>query len=108
VRSNTRGMKRRQNPAAFRRDLAVGVTFTCDLPKQHRGEVTDTLYVWNARHMARPVDRRDLPGLIKEFGVDCLDGDWIAQFKRKKAEREAKKEPEPEPPPETEEVEHDV
>ena len=114
MRSSNRGLKRKQNPAAFRADLRVGVTYTGEMPRQHRGQITDTLYVWNARHPTRWVDKRDLPGLTKEFGVDDLDGEWIAEFKKHKKEREKKLvaetkqvEPEPESPP-VEEVEDDV
>ena len=122
MRSSNRGLKRKQNPAAFRADLRVGVTYTGEMPRQHRGEITDTLYVWNTRHPTRWVDKRDLPGLIKEFSVDNLDGEWIAEFKKHKKEREKKverekkqaeaeqekAEPEPEPELPVEEVEDDI
>ena len=112
VRSGARGLrgKKRTNPAAFRKDLREGVTFTGEMPYQHRGGVTDTLYVWNTRHPTRWVDRRDLPGLIKDAGVDDLDGDWIATFKEQKKKRIEEEEPESEsePPVEAEEVKDDV
>ena len=105
VRSNRK--PKRQNESAFRQDLRVGVTFIGEMPQQHRGQITDTLYVWNARHTSRWVDRRDLPGLIKELGVDNLDGEWIATFKEKKAER-AKKKVAAVEEPQIEEVQNDL
>lgn len=110
MRSGSRGLKgqKRQNAAAFRKDLREGVTFTGELPRQHRGEITDTLYVWNARYKTRWVDRRDLPGLIKDVGVDNLDGDWIADFKKHKEKQAEKKAKKGEPEPSVEEGQDDV
>lgn len=88
----SRGIRRKQRAAKFRRDLREGVTFIGELPYQHRGEITDTLYIWNARHPTKWVDRRDLPALLQAAGADNLDGKWIAEFKRHKAERQKEKE----------------
>lgn len=72
----------------------VDITYTGDLPFEHRGAFTGRLYVWRR---ARPkwVDKRDLPKLIKLVGLDDLVGLEIDLYKERKLaaakERAAKK-----------------
>jgi len=88
-------MKKKTQPPFRRRD-AESVTYCGELPYQHRGKITPTLYVWTARRPTLRVDRHDLPGLLKAAGADNLDSEWVREYKARKlaqkAKREAKKE----------------
>lgn len=86
-----RGLKPKRNKPPFRRDLRESVTYCGELPFEHRGAITDTLYIWTVRKPTVWVDKRDLPALLKAAGADDLDGEWIAEAKERKAERDKKK-----------------
>ena len=90
----------------------VGVIYTDDdsLPRQHRGAVTDTLYVFNLRHRSAWVDKRDLAGMVKDLGPDNLDGTWKGSYQehKEKQSRRRKKEQEPAAEPEVQEVENEL
>lgn len=90
MRSMTFKPKTRKPP--FRNELRESVTYCEDGTLEYRGLVTDTLYVWNARRHTRWVDRRDLPGLMKQFDPGKFDGGWITEFKARKEERARKRE----------------
>jgi len=59
-------------PPVFGEKGRTGVKFIGDLPFEHRGVCTSTLYVWNERHPDRWVDKRDLPHLVKTAGRENL------------------------------------
>lgn len=48
------------------------VEYAGELPFEHRGAATSTLYVWTARHPRLFVDARDLPALGEAAGRDQL------------------------------------
>lgn len=83
-----------QKPAFNPRDTAMreGITYTGELPYQHRATCTTALYVWNSKHPTRWVDKRDLPGLAKEVGMDSLAGAWVDGKKAAQAKRAKKRE----------------
>jgi hypothetical protein len=87
ARNRTFTPKKEKPP--FRKDISEVVEYGGELPYEYRGEITGTLYVWNSRKpLSVRVDRRDLPGLMSDTGIDSLDGAWIAEFKKHKAARE--------------------
>lgn len=88
---SSRGLKPKRNRPPFRRDLRESVAYCGELPFEHRGAITDTLYIWTVRKLTEWVDRRDLPALLKAAGADNLGGEWIAEAKERKAERDRKK-----------------
>ena len=87
-------MKRRNGKPRFNpRDTSMreSIGYIGDLPYQHRATITTALYVWNERHPTRWMDKRDLPGLVKAAGIDCLSGDWVDGYKEHKEKRAALK-----------------
>lgn len=91
MKSKTFTLKKQKPP--FQQKAAESVTYCGELPYQHRGAITPTLYVWNKKHPARWVDRRDLPGLLKAAGADDLDSEWVREYKvRKLAQKEKRDE----------------
>ena len=82
---------KRQPP--FRRKGAESVTYCGELPWEHRGAITPTLYVWTVKKPTRWVDRRDLPALLKAAGADNLDSKWVREYEvRKLAQKEKREE----------------
>jgi len=88
VRSRTFTPKK---PPRFNQKDTESVTFCGELPFQYRGKVTPTLYVWTDRRKTRPVDRRDLPGLIDDAGIDNLDSGRIRERKEQLKQREVQR-----------------
>lgn len=89
--------KRTARPRFNPRNTAMreSVTYTGDLPFQHRATVTTALYVWNERKPTIWMDKRDLQELVQEVGIDCLGGAWAdgyREHKKKKAKPAAKAE----------------
>jgi len=80
------------------------VTYCGELPYEHRGAITDTLYVWTARKTTEWVDKRDLPALLKAAGADNLESDWVNEVKERKAEQTRKRAEKREAKRKTEEV----
>jgi hypothetical protein len=64
--------KATQPPPTFGEMGTRLVAYTGELPYQHRGAATSTLYVWTARHPRLFVDARDLPALADAAGRDKL------------------------------------
>lgn len=64
--------KATQPPPRFGAQGTVVVEFTGELPCQHRGAATQTLYVFTERHPRLVVDKRDLPALASHVGRDQL------------------------------------
>ncbi|NIQ91284.1 MAG: hypothetical protein GWN93_20665 [Deltaproteobacteria bacterium] len=80
-----------------------GIRYSGEMPRDYRGTCTGLLYAFNERRPLLGIDARDVPGLVKEFGVDNLeerqpDGSFVSvATKRSKRKARAKKaEPEPE------------
>lgn len=86
---SSRGLKPKRNRPPFKRDESV--TYCGDLPFEHRGAITDTLYIWTARKTAEWVDKRDLPALLKAAGMDNLESAWVFEVRERKAELAQKK-----------------
>jgi len=70
------------------------VRWLCDEGRDFRGAVTGELYAFSPNHPVKPVDKRDLPELVKEGGRENFEGLHGVRFEREE------KEPEPEPEPE--------
>lgn len=65
------------------------VSYTDELPYQHRGNVTSTLYVWTSKHPRLLVDLRDLPTLVKDAGRQSLEGLQQEEQERSGGEHES-------------------
>lgn len=64
--------KATQPPPVFGEKGTRLVAFTGELPHEHRGGVTQTLYVFTDKHPQLHIDLRDLPTLAKDVGRDQL------------------------------------
>jgi hypothetical protein len=68
------------------------VSYTDELPFEHRGTVTSTLYVWTSKHPRLSVDLRDLPGLVQEAGRQSLEARDLGVEQEVEAEPEETRE----------------
>jgi len=66
--------KATQPPPTFGEKGAKWVRYTGEMPFEHRGSVTSTLYVWTERHPRLLVDARELPEVAQAAGRDNLEG----------------------------------
>jgi len=91
VRTKGQTRNTRRPPAP---KINTSVLFTGERPIQYRGAYTGLFYIWPLKRPATWgvwMDKRDVPGLLKQVGIDVLDGDYIDELKEKMAEAEKKK-----------------
>lgn len=80
-----------------------GISYLGDTPFQFIGEYR--VYVWKPNKRSQWVDKRDIPRLIKEVGLENLAGRNLDAYKEQKEEKAKKAKPKakakkPEPQPE--------